>query len=135
MGGFVLFLIVAGVIGILVWQWSESGRAVATTSVTTAYAPADAARIVREAFGGPRAVLWTTANGPGAINMRRRGLRGGITMSIDLEPAPGGGTLVDMWASQTVVYLLVLVNFAGVVNRRKKAIQRALTEPAQVTSR
>ncbi|ROO61552.1 hypothetical protein EDC02_3492 [Micromonospora sp. Llam0] len=59
--------------------------------------------------------------------MRRRGVRGGITMSIDIEPLPGGGTRVDMWASGTVVYLGFLVNFAGVVNRRKRAIARRLT--------
>ncbi|WP_158632210.1 hypothetical protein [Micromonospora sp. Llam0] len=48
-------------------------------------------------------------------------------MSIDIEPLPGGGTRVDMWASGTVVYLGFLVNFAGVVNRRKRAIARRLT--------
>jgi hypothetical protein len=32
-----------------------------------------------------------------------------------------------MWASETVVYLGLLVNFAGVVNRRKNAISRAMT--------
>ena len=132
MGGFVLFLIVVGLIGCLVWQFVETRNALATTAFSTGYEPADVATIVHEAFGGPRAVLWTAAAGPGAINMRRRGFRGGITMSIDIEPVPGGGSRVDMWASDTVVYLLVLVNFAGVVNRRKKAIQRALTESAQV---
>ena len=48
-------------------------------------------------------------------------------MSITIEPRPGGGSRVEMWASDTVVYLGVLVNFAGVVNRRKNAIGRLLT--------
>ncbi|WP_326552586.1 hypothetical protein [Micromonospora sp. NBC_01813] len=119
--------LVVGPIAILVWQFVETRAAVATTRVETAYGPAQAAQIVHDAFTGPRAVLWTTANGPGMINMRRRGIRGGITMSIDIEPRPGGGCNVDMWASHTVVYLGALANFAGVVNRRKKAIARHLT--------
>lgn len=125
--GFLCLALVAGLIGILVWQFIETRRAVATTTVETAYEPAEAAQIVRDAFTGPRAILWTTATGPGTINMRRRGIRGGITMSITIEPCPGGGSQVDMWASDTVVYLGVLVNFAGVVNRRKNAIGRLLT--------
>jgi len=48
-------------------------------------------------------------------------------MSIDIEPRPGGGSRVDMWASDTVVYLGTLANFAGVVNRRKNAIESLLT--------
>lgn len=84
---------------------------------------------MRGAFTGPRAILWTTVSGPGTINMRRRGVRGGITMSITIEPRPDGGSVVDMWASEAVVYLGLLVNFAGVVNRRKRAIARALTAP------
>ena len=127
MEGFVCFLFVAGVVGILVWQFIETRKAVDTTTVETAYEPAKVVQLVKEAFGGPIAVLWTTASGPGTINMRRRGVRGGITMSIDIEPRAGGGTKVDMWASETVEYLGVFVNFAGVVNRRKNAIERRLT--------
>jgi hypothetical protein len=52
-------------------------------------------------------------------------VRGGITMSIDIAPHPGGAE-VSMRATETVVYLGVLVNFAGVVNRRKSAIERQL---------
>jgi len=128
MEGFLCFAFVAGLIGVLVWQFAESQKAVATTTVETAYDPAQASQIVREAFAGPRAVLWAAATGRGTINMRRRGIRGGITMSIDIAPRPGGGSLVEMWASETVVYFGVLVNFAGVVNRRKNAIGRQLTE-------
>jgi hypothetical protein len=128
-GGLVCFGVVAGLIGILVWQLIETRGAVATTSVETPYEPAKAAQIVREAFTGPRAILWSTSPGPGTINMRRRGVRGGITMSIDVEPRPDGSSRVDMWASQTVIYLGFLVNFAGVVNRRKNAIRRLLTAP------
>ncbi len=130
MEGFLCFALIAGLVGFLVWQYIETQRALATTTVVTAHAPDDVARIVQGAFGGPRAVLWTTAGGPGDINMRRRGVRGGITMSIDIEPRPGGGSNVEMWASQTIVYLFVLVNFAGVVNRRKKAIARLLDSAA-----
>ncbi|MEU7618148.1 hypothetical protein AB0M91_31095 [Micromonospora rifamycinica] len=127
MEGFFCFAFVAGVVGVIVWQFVETQRAVATTTVESACPPGEAAQIVRGAFGGPRAVLWTTAAGPGTINMRRRGVRGGITMSVTVEPGPGGGSEVAMWASETVVYLGFLVNFAGVVNRRKAAIGRLLT--------
>ena len=96
-------------IAILGWQWYETQQAVATTTVDSPYEPAEVAQIVRDAFAGPRAVLWTTTGGPGTINMRRRGVHGGITMSIDIEPLPDGGTRVDMWASGTVVYLGFLV--------------------------
>lgn len=127
MEGFLCFAVVAVPIAIVIWQFIETRRAVATTTVETAHGPAEAAQIVRSAFTGPRAVLWTTASGPGTINMRRRGVRGGITMSVTIEPGRGGGSVVDMWASDTVVYLGFLVNFAGVVSRRKNAIARALT--------
>jgi hypothetical protein len=127
MEGLFCFLLVIAPIGVFAWQFSETRRAVETTTVETAYDPTQVMQIVRAQFAGTRAVLWTTANGPGTINMRRRGLRGGITMSITVEPGPGGGSRVDMWASETLVYLGLLVNFAGVVNRRKKAIGRELT--------
>ncbi|GAA4263581.1 hypothetical protein [Dactylosporangium darangshiense] len=129
MEGFFCFVLVAGIVGVLVWQFIETRKALETTTVQTASSPAQVAQIVREAFTGPIALLWTTTSGPGSINMRRRGVRGGITMSIDIEPRPGGGSQVEMWASETVVYLGVLVNFAGVVNRRKNAIERRLTSP------
>lgn len=127
MEGLICVALVLGPIVILVWQLVETRQAVATTTVDSGYGPAEVEQIVYDAFGGPRAILWTTASGPGTINMRRRGVRGGITMSIDIEPLPGGGTRVDMWASETVVYYGFLVNFAGVVSRRKRAIARALT--------
>jgi hypothetical protein len=128
------FAFVAGLLGVLVWQFIESRRAEATTSIDSVYEPAQAAQIVRDAFTGPRAILWTAVNGPGTINMRRRGIHGGITMSITIEPRPRGGSRVDMWASNTVIYLGLLVNFAGVVNRRKTAIMRGLA-PAQPINR
>lgn len=127
MEGFLCFAFVAGLIGFLVWQFIESQNAVATTTVETRRAPAEVIQLIRGEFDGARAVLWAQANGPGTINVRRRGLRGGITMSITVEPRADGGSRVDMWASETLTYLGVLVNFAGVVNRRKKAIGRVLT--------
>ncbi|WP_433350318.1 hypothetical protein [Micromonospora sp. CA-111912] len=114
-------------IGFLVWQLIETRNAVATTTVETAYDPAQAVQIVRGAFGGPRAVLWTMATGPGTINMRQRGIHGGITMSITITPRPGAGTRVEMWASETVVHFGFLIRFADSVNRRKKAIGRLLS--------
>ncbi|UOZ11359.1 hypothetical protein [Amycolatopsis sp. WQ 127309] len=71
-------------------------------------------------------MLWTAASGPGSINKRRRGKDRGITMSIDIEAHPGGGSQVEMWASQTNVYFGLFVNFSGAVNSRKKAISRLL---------
>jgi hypothetical protein len=118
-------MIVIGIFAILIWQFVESRNAVATTAVTTPLPPQRVAQIVESAFTGARSILWTNTAGPGMINKRRRGHRGGITMSIDIEPVPGGSR-VDMWASQTVVYLGFIHNFAGVVNRRKRAIARLL---------
>ena len=129
MEGLLCFLFVAGVVGIFVWQLAETRRAVATTVVDTALPPGEAVRVVQEAFTGARAVLWTASDGPGTINMRRRGIHRGITMSITVEPRADGGSEVSMWASETIVYLGMLVNFAGVVNRRKNAIGRAMTAP------
>lgn len=128
-------LVVIAIVGILAWQLYETRQAVAMTTVETRYDTAQAAELVEQAFSGPRAVLWTSAGGPGTLNKRRRGVRGGITMAIGIEARPGGGSLVRMWASETVVYLGFLVNFAGVVNRRKRAIARLLTGPAQVAQR
>ncbi|UQU64001.1 hypothetical protein COUCH_34330 [Couchioplanes caeruleus] len=126
MEGFLCFLAVAGPIGIFAWQLVETRRAVATTVVDTPLSPNEAARVTQEAFTGPRAVLWTSTAGPGTINMRRRGIHRGITMSITIRPRENGGSEVSMWASETVIYLGALVNFAGVVNRRKNAIGRAM---------
>lgn len=132
MEGFLCVAFVVAVLGLVVWQFVETRNAVATTVVETAHDPHSVAQAVRASFTGPRAVLWTSAPGPGTINMRRRGIRGGVTMSIAIEARPAGGSRVVMWASETVVYLGVLVNFAGVVNRRKKAIGRRLTESVQL---
>jgi len=130
MGGFLVFLVIIGFIGLFVWQFLEGKKAVATTSLVTRYQPEQAAQMISGAFGGGRSVIWTGANGPGTINMRRRGIHRGITMSIDIVPLPQGGCRVDMWASQYAEVLVFLVNFASVVNRRKKAIARMLAEPA-----
>jgi hypothetical protein len=130
MGGFLAFLVIIGFIGCFVWQFREGKRAVATTSLVTRNQPEQAAQVINGAFGGPRSVIWTKTSGPGSINMRRRGIHRGITMSIDIEPLPQGGCRVDMWASEFTEVLVVMVNFAGVVNRRKKAIARMLAEPA-----
>lgn len=131
MGGFFAVLVVLAIVGFLVWQFIESRNAVATSSVLTRYPPQQAAQVINGAFGGARSVLWTNASGEGTINKRRRGYHDGITMSIDIVPLPEGGCRVDMWASQTwsYVWLPVVVNMAGVVNRRKKAIARLLAEP------
>jgi hypothetical protein len=123
---FVCVLLVIGILGVLVWQYSETKRAVDTTSVSSPHDRQQTIEIINTAFDGARSILWTDASGPGTLNKRRRGTRGGITMSIDIEPLSGGGSRVDMWASQTNSYLGVFVNFAGVVNRRKKAIVRLL---------
>jgi hypothetical protein len=131
----VVILLIAALIGFVVWQLSETRNAVATTTVVTSHDPDTVERMVQAAFSGPRALIWTRTAGAGTINMRRRGFRRGITMSIALAPRAGGGTEVDMWASETLVYLFVLVNFAGVVNRRKKAIARALLGDTLAVSR
>ena len=123
---FLCVLAVIGLVGFLAWQFIETRNATETMSVRTNYDPNQTAEIINNAFTGVREVLWANASGPGTINKRRRGKDGGITMSIDIEPLPDGGSQVDMWASETNVYLGLLVNFAGVVNRRKKAIARML---------
>lgn len=126
MGAFIGVLVVLAIVGILVWQFIESKNAAATVSIQSRHDPRRTAEIVNTAFGGARGVLWSNVDGPGTINKRRRGKDGGIVMSIDIEPS-GAGTRVDMWASSTNTYLLFFVNFAGVVNRRKKAIARAVS--------
>lgn len=127
MGFFVVVLLLFA--AFVIWQFIESRKAVATTSVITRYTPAQAVAIINGAFGGARSALWTTTSGPGMLNQRRRGVNRGITMSIDITPQGEGVTRIDMWASQFTVFMLVLVNFAGVVNRRKRAIARLLAEP------
>jgi hypothetical protein len=126
-GGFACFLVIVAFVALPVWQFIESKNAVATLSVGSPHDPARTAQIVDASFGGARSILWTDVSGPGTINKRRRGKDGGITMSIDIEPLETGGTRVDMWASQTNIYFVLFVNFAGVVNRRKRAIARLLS--------
>ena len=48
-------------------------------------------------------------------------------MSVDIEPLPNGGSATNMWASSYNEYLVVLANFAGSVNGRKKAIAHVLS--------
>lgn len=134
MGGVVVVLIILAIVAFLGWQFAEGKRALATTQVESRYTPEETAQIVDGAFGGARSVLWANTSGPGTINKRRRGYRGGITMSIDIEPSPDGGSRVNMWASEHLEYLVFLVNFAGVVNRRKRAIARLLAEPNSLRS-
>jgi hypothetical protein len=119
---FFCVVLVLGIIGFFVWQFIETRNAIATTEILSNHDAQRTAQIIGNAFTGARAMLWTDASGPGTINKRRRGVRGGITMSIAIEPRPAGGARVRMWASETNVYVGVLVNFAGVVNRRKKAM-------------
>ena len=124
MGVLVVVLVVLA--AVLIWQFQESKKAIATTSIQSEYDFNKVAEIVNGAFRGARGTLWADTSGSGTINKRRRGKDGGIVMSIDIEPLANGGSRVDMWASQTNTYLGFLVNFAGVVNRRKKAIVQIL---------
>lgn len=126
MGFFILILVV---VGLFVWQFIASRRALATTSILTRYSPQQAAQTIDTAFGGARSALWTNVSGPGTINKRRRGYRGGITMSIDMTREANGVTRIDMWASTYYQYLPFFANFAGSVNSRKRAITRMLAEP------
>jgi hypothetical protein len=128
-GGFLVVLVVLAIIGLFVWQFIESRQALATSSMLTRYTPEQAAQLIHSAFGGARSVLWTNTKGRGTINKRRRGWKGGVTMSIEIEPLPDGGCRIDMWASQYVEYLPFFVNMAGVVTRRKRAIAKLLAEP------
>lgn len=129
-GGLLLLLFIVAFVGICIWQFIETRNALATTSVTSRQPPQQCAQLIGTSFEGARSLLWTRVAGPGTINMRRRGYKGGITMSITIEPMENGGTRVDMWASRYFEYMFVLANFAGVVNRRKRTLGRILTEPA-----
>lgn len=125
MGTFVVILVILAIVGVIVWQVTESKNALASFSAQSRHDPRHTAEIVNNAFDGTRGMLWSNVDGPGTINKRRRGKDGGIVMSIDISSS-GAGSRVDMWASSSNVYLHVIVNFAGVVNRRKKAIAQAI---------
>jgi hypothetical protein len=121
-----LVILVLAFVAVFAWQFTASRNALAVTRVESHRSAEDAARIVQNAFTGARNALWTGASGPGAINMRRRGKGGGIVLSVDIEPLPSGGSATNMWASSYNEYLVVLANFAGSVNSRKKAIAQLL---------
>ncbi|WP_339122915.1 hypothetical protein [Pseudonocardia sp. D17] len=125
-GTSLLLILVLLFIAVFIWQYVASGNARTTTRVETPRAPQEAAQVVQQAFSGARSALWTATSGPGAFNMRRRGKDGGITMSIDVHALPAGGSAVDMWASDYNQRFVALINFAGSVNSRKKAIAREL---------
>lgn len=125
-GTSLLLVLVLLFIAIFIWQYVASSNARTKTRVETPQAPQEAAQVVQQAFSGARSALWTATSGPGAFNMRRRGKDGGITLSIDVHALPVGGSAVDMWASSYSERFVVLVNFAGSVNSRKKAIARSL---------
>lgn len=127
MDGFVIVVVVLAFVGLLVWQYMATKNALATTRVESRYTPQQATEMAMGAFGGARSALWTDTSGPGSINKRRRGKDGGITMSIAIEPLANGGSAVEMWASTYNQMFIVLANFAGAVNSRKKAIARTLT--------
>jgi hypothetical protein len=86
--------------------------------------PERTVEIVKKGFDGARSVLWGNVNGPGTFNKRRRGKDRVIVLSINIENLGSGGSRLDRWASQTNRCLILFVNFAGVVNRRKTAIAR-----------
>lgn len=123
---FVAILVVAAIVAGLYFFIQTGSRARETTSLTTMHSPEETVVIVKSAFNGSSGMLWTDDNGPGTVNMRRRGKDGGITISIAIDPAPGGGSSVSMWASKFNVYFIFLVNFAGAVNSKKKAIASRL---------
>jgi hypothetical protein len=125
-GTFLLPLLILAFVLAFIWQFLATKKALATTRLESRRPPHEAAQLVQNAFSGARNALWTGANGPGTINMRRRGKDGGIIMSIQVVELPGGGSAVDMWASTYHEYLGVLANMAGSVNSRKKAIARLL---------
>jgi hypothetical protein len=122
-----LLLLILAFVGIFAWQFTATKNALATTQVESRRSVEEAAQVVQAAFTGARNALWTGTTGPGAINMRRRGKDGGIVMSVDIEPLPGGGSATRMWASSYNEYLGLLANFAGSVNSRKKAIAQVLS--------
>lgn len=119
-----LTVIITLFIALLVWQFIASRKAVATTVVESSLSPQQAAQAVEGAFGGARSMLWTGARGPGMINKRRRGRDRGVTMSINIQPGPSGGSELSLWASQYSEYFSTFANVAGSVNSRKRAIAR-----------
>lgn len=121
-----LLLLILAFVLLAIWQFLATKKALATTRIESRCSAQEAVQLVQSAFSGARNALWTGATGPGMINMRRRGKDGGIVMSINVTESPGGGSAVDMWASSYTEYLVVLANFAGSVNSRKKAITRLL---------
>jgi hypothetical protein len=122
----VITLAVLAFIGFWVWQFIQTRRALATTTVQSRHAPDQVMKIVDSKFRGMQSSLWRHTTGPGTINKRRTGINDGIIMSIDVSPLSNGGSQVEMWASEGHEYLGGLVNFAGSVNSRKKAIARAV---------
>ncbi len=126
MDGSPLLLLILAFVLAFIWQFLATKKALATTRLESHHSPQEAAQLVQSAFAGARNAIWTGATGPGTINMRRRGKDGGIVMSIDVTELPGGGSAVGMWASAYHEYLVVLANFAGSVNSRKKAIAQLL---------
>ncbi|ROO61555.1 hypothetical protein EDC02_3495 [Micromonospora sp. Llam0] len=60
MESFLCFAVFVTPIVIIGWHFYETRQAVATTTVDSPYNSAQVAQIVRDAFAGPRAVLWAT---------------------------------------------------------------------------
>lgn len=139
----ILVIIIILIVATFAWQFIQSRRAVATTSVLTRYTEQQVVHFIESVFqGGVKSLAWTNDRGPGRINKRRRagtlrGVKQSITMSINITREPNGVLRVDMWASAYATYLLLWVNFAGAVVSRKKAIAKVLAEPdaEQLTQR
>jgi hypothetical protein len=123
----IILLLFIVFIALLVLLFRSSKQALAHTVVESPRSPEEVAEIVKGAFSGVRQTLWTSASGPGTINLRRRGKDGGITMSIDISPSGKGGSVIEMWASTYNEYFFVFANFSGAVNSRKRAISRLVT--------
>ncbi|TDC62068.1 hypothetical protein E1200_27055 [Actinomadura sp. GC306] len=89
------FLIVTALVLLVGWLIFIQVTARQQLEVATPLPPAAAREIVLESFG----FAWSQSHGLGTDNFRPRMRMHRPTISIDYEPAEGGGCFVQIWVS------------------------------------
>lgn len=120
MGFLLVVLLLAGLAWVVFTQ--AGGRQ--QISVSTEHDVAEARKIVAASFG----VVWKRVKGRGQENFRPKLRAYTPVLSVNYEPAEGGGCTVHLWCSDYKTKFGLMVH-AQLMWRKKRAVARALNPP------
>jgi hypothetical protein len=120
--GVVIFLLVLALIG---WAAFTQISARQQTSVSSPYDVATARARAAQCFGA----TWASVAGKGDLNFKPRMRARAPVISVSFGPSDRGGSEVDVWCS-AFARRYGLLEHGQLVWRKKRALARALAEPA-----